>query len=217
MFVAFVLFAGLAGAQAAPSAAPASPLIGRAFMSPMGEPFFGRTSGEDGLVVWFAKADSDHDGSITSAEMVVDAERFFETLDTFKDGEIDPEEITRYETVIAPHLRSEAYISAQSLPGGGVEVDYDGESGAGRYSLLLIPEPVASADSNFNRGVSLEEFRKAAVTRFGLLDARRVGRLSFADLQEIRRAAASTARKRRSRQQAGPSNDPTSAEYGRNH
>ena len=42
---------------------------GRLFISPMGEPFYGRTVGEDGLAVWFAQADRNHDGMITVDEM----------------------------------------------------------------------------------------------------------------------------------------------------
>ena len=59
-------------AQAAPPAATPTARLGRGFLSPMGEPFFGRRVGEDGLVVWFAGADADHDGSLTADEMAAE-------------------------------------------------------------------------------------------------------------------------------------------------
>ena len=74
---------------------------------------------------------------------------FFKALDTNADGEIDPDEVTHYEQT----------IQAKSY----------------RYSLLNIPEPVISADTDFNRGVSVEEFRRAASKRFRLLDLSRYG------------------------------------------
>lgn len=61
-----------------------------------------------------------------------------------------------------------------------------GRQGAGRFSYLDIPEPVASADSNFNRGVSTQEFVAAADTRFAMLDQNHDGRLALAELPAIR-------------------------------
>jgi hypothetical protein len=57
--------------------------------------------------------------------------------------------------------------------------------GAARYSLLNIPEPVAAADTDFNRGVSREEFRQAALARFQLLDGGHQGRLTLAQLEAL--------------------------------
>lgn len=173
------------------SAAFAAPGPGRAFMSPMGEPVFGRTPGEDGLVAWFAATDTNHDGFLTVDEMVANAELFFASLDVDHDGEIAPDEITRYETQIAPQVRVRYDMDSSS---GGPAVS--AEASAGRYGLLQIPEPVMAADTNFNRGVSAEEFRQAAVTRFNLLDATHSGRLSLGQLQAIRQAAIGASRKR---------------------
>jgi Ca2+-binding EF-hand superfamily protein len=150
----------------------------RLFMSPMGEPFFERGQGQDGLTIWFSQADSNHDGVLTADELAQDAQRFFLTLDTNHDGEIDPDEITHYETVVAP----------SGLAGN--------EAAAGRFGLLQIPEPVASADTNFNRGVSAGEFRAASASRFQLLDAGHTGRLTLPELESIRHAAASESRRR---------------------
>jgi hypothetical protein len=54
--------------------------------------------------------------------------------------------------------------------------------------LLDLPEPVTSADTNFNRGVSLEEFRTAAAQRFQALDLDHRGLLTLAELEKIRPA-----------------------------
>ena len=55
--------------------------------------------------------------------------------------------------------------------------------GAARYSLLNIPEPVAAADTDFNRAITLEEFRAAAIERFQLLDTAHQGRVTLAQLE----------------------------------
>src|ERR1700751_3349697 len=102
---------------------------GRPFMSPMGEPFFGRTADEDGLTAWFQQADTNHDGVLTPEEMAADAQRFFETLDTNHDGEIDPDEIAHYENVIAPEVRT-GFIRAPEAEAGGAQEQ--GGRGGGR-------------------------------------------------------------------------------------
>jgi Ca2+-binding EF-hand superfamily protein len=210
-----IMGVAFAEAQIAPPSPP--PQIGRGFMSPMGEPFYGRIQSEDGLTVWFAQADRDHDGFLTVDEMRDDAQRFFEVLDSNHDGEIDPDEISHYEVVVAPQFRVRSYVSGQNMPGGDQQVRYDDESGAGHFGLLTIPEPVASADSNFNRGISSAEFAIAAANRFKLLDINHGGRLTLPQLEDIRHAANAVANRKKSRsgRQTGPSDNPTSAEYGR--
>jgi Ca2+-binding EF-hand superfamily protein len=219
MFLASLLLSAAAAAQA-PQATPiqqasvsASRGAGRLFISPMGEPFYGRTAGEDGLVVWFQQADANHDGMLTAEEMAADADRFFKVLDRNHDGEIDPDEISYYESSIAPQLRVAPIISTSTLPGGEVEEHVDDETNAGRMGLLQIPEPVSSADTNFDRGVSPQEFRTAALARFQLLDTSQTGQLSLAALQSTRHAA-STVAKRKKDIKPGESDDPHSAEYG---
>jgi hypothetical protein len=61
-----------------------------------------------------------------------------------------------------------------------------GPEGAARFALLNIPEPVAAADTNLNRGVSPEEFRQAALSRFVLLDTNHDGRLTVTELEAMR-------------------------------
>lgn len=171
--------------------------LGKAFMSPMGEPMFGRRLGEDGLVPWFLATDANHDGLVTGDEMAADAERFFKILDVDQDGEIGPDEITRYETEIAPQVRVRVAMSEiGNRVGRNGRPGADDEAGAGRYGLLQIPEPVITADSDFNRGVSLEEFRRAALARFQLLDTNRSGGLTLSHLQNVRQSATAAANHR---------------------
>jgi len=157
----------------------------------MGEPFRVGSSAVDGLSAWFQQTDRNHDGAVTLDELKQDAQRFFLTLDTNHDGEIDPDELGNYENVVAPEVRS-----GMSWGGftGGDEVN-DEATGAGGLGLLSIPEPVAAADSNFNRGVSSAEFEQAAASRFQRLDTNGDGKLTLEELEARRQAVRSNARK----------------------
>jgi hypothetical protein len=191
---------------------------GRLFISPMGEPFRPKDRDDDTIADWFNQADGNHDGRLTLDEMKQDAGRFFATLDIGKDGEIDPEDVTRYETQVAPEIQSAARFGLASFDeerqDGGpreggrhgskgprprfVRNDNDQHQGAGRYGLLDLPEPVVSADADFNRGVSLNEFKSAAQQRFLALDLDHHGYLTLPALEAIRPAppAAPNARQR---------------------
>jgi Ca2+-binding EF-hand superfamily protein len=223
MPIAPLVLLAAAAAQPAPAAPAAPASIGRPrrfFVSPMGEPFRARDRNDDTLADWFNQADTNHDGYLTAAEFTKDAERFFATLDVNHDGEIDPDEITHYEEVVAPEIRSgpnytmELAAGAEEGERGGRGEGHrggggggghhfrarggdDSHQGAGRYGLLDLPEPVVSADSDFNRGVSLNEFRQAAVQRFVALDLDHHGRLSLSELESIRPAPAAEPNKER--------------------
>ena len=184
------------------AANPADPIFvkGHAwapFISPMGEPFRARTIEDDTLTKWFAQADRNRDGALTPEEMAADADRFFATLDINHDGEIDPDELVQYEWEVAPDIQ----LMSRTQPAPGApsakkdstgasrehrEPPIGGLQGAARYGLLNIPEPVAAADANFDRGISQAEFRAAAAARFQLLDAQRTGRLALGQLQALR-------------------------------
>lgn len=158
MWISMVLLVGLIALSPPPATAVASRgHTGRPFISPMGEPFFGNQP----LAVWFAQVDGNHDGSITAAEMQLDADRFFNLLDTTHDGEIDPDEITHYEQVIAPMDRA-------------------------AFGLFGLPEPVTATDTDFSRGISRDEFRRAAQVRFQALDVDHQGRLTLEGLERMR-------------------------------
>ncbi len=55
-------------------------------------------------------------------------------------------------------------------------------TGAGRFGLINIPEPVAGMDMNLDGTVTQAEMRAAALRRFGLLDVDNRGYLTLADL-----------------------------------
>jgi len=199
MLVPTLLFTSAVASVPDPTRAPRHQ--GRLFISPMGEPFWGTARGEDTIADWFRQADRNRDGILTMDEMAQDADRFFATLDTNHDGEIDPDEVDHYELVVAPEVRGEpssmreaphtgedggAGIDSSSadmgISGGGSE----GAEGAGMFSLLNIPEPVAGADRNIDRSISRDEFRQTAVERFQLLDTSRTGRLTLTQLEAMR-------------------------------
>jgi hypothetical protein len=212
------LLAMLAGAPAPVSPSTPITVTGHPwapFISPMGEAFRAHTATDDTLANWFYQADRDRDGALTAAEMQADAERFFATLDTSGDGQIDPDELAHYEWEIAPEIQ--VMSRTRRAPGQPAPVvkqadsDEDqpserdrerdrkkrreeayaslgfggGLQGAARYSLLNIPEPVAAADTDLNRAIALDEFRQAALARFQLLDSARQGRLTLAQLEAL--------------------------------
>ncbi len=174
------------------------------FVSPMGEPFRSRSREDDPFARWFHQADSNRDGLLTADEMRTDAERFFVRLDANQDGRIDSEERMTYESEIAPEVQSNSQwkrtrqeIAAEAASGDDrrdrrkrwdKKIDgyqLDGLQGAARYGLLNLPEPVSGADSDFNRIITLDEFRSAALYRFQLLDSDRSGRLAFQQLEGL--------------------------------
>ena len=174
------------------------------FISPMGEPFRPPSTGEAPIASWFVQADRNRDSLLTIDEMQLDADRFFARLDDNQDGQIDREELVIYESVIAPEIQvnsnwrqSRSQAAAQvGKVGPGRPRDarrrkddehdgyrIDGLQGAARYGLLNIPQPVAGADADFNRAITLAEFRQAAAYRFKLLDGQGQGRIALPDLE----------------------------------
>lgn len=196
------LFAAIAQQSGDPISVTAYPWA--PYLSPMGEPFRSQSKTDDPFVRWFRQADRNHDGFLTSDELVADGERFFARLDTNHDGKIDAEELANYEFRVAPEVQvnsdwkrtREAAAAERSSADGkrqrnrrgdnGVDgYQVDGLQGAARYSLLNIPEPVAGADFDLNGSITLDEFRRAAAYRFQLLDSRHLGKLSLADLEPL--------------------------------
>jgi hypothetical protein len=167
------------------------PPYARVYIAPMGQPF--RTDGfTDPMKAWFDQADADHDGKVSLAELQADSDRFFATLDRDRSGEIDPEEMSIYENQIAPEIK--LYQRGQDKrPRTGKQrheakqaarqrADYEAPYGAGLWASLNIPEPIASADYDLNRGISRAELDRAAATRWPLLDTANRGYLTFGTL-----------------------------------
>lgn len=161
------------------------------YIAPLGEPF--HTNGtSDPMAHWFAKADADHDGRLTLAELTADALAFARTLDKDGDGELDPQEVSDYENFVAPEIklyqsgdrffrppprksRDQKRAKAEARQRAAYQAAY----GAGRNASLNIPEPIASADLDIDRGVSRDEIAKVAADRFPLLDTARRGYLTL--------------------------------------
>ena len=188
-----------AAAAPAPAEKPifVTAYAGRPFISPMGEPFRARSSVDDALARWFHQADRNQDGVLTADEMQADASRFFAKLDTDENGDIDPDELIHYEWEVAPEIQVNSRLRR---PRGEQHRADDEEQerrkatiagidgrlqGAARYALLNIPEPVAAADANLDRSITLGEFRQAGVERFQLLDSGHQGRLTLDGLKAL--------------------------------
>lgn len=179
----------------APAALAAQPLPppagGSLFLSPMGEPFRTDQPAADNVGTWFAAADRDGDRALTFAETSADSARFFAFLDSDRDGELEMVEIARYENEIAPEVQVGLQMRATGVGDwrGGRRrkvLIYDrGLDGAARFSFLNIPHPVMAADADMNRGVSSEEFARAAAERFAQLDKDRDGRLTRGELPPL--------------------------------
>jgi hypothetical protein len=167
------------------------------FISPMGEPFRPSGDGDDPVRRWFDQADRNHDGKLTIGEMMLDADRFFATLDKDGNGELLPDEVHAYEEHVAPEIRlyqrrpdrpdddwadrRERHRGRHGGPAQGA-MGGEGAMGAGRYAFLNIPNPVASADDDVNRAIDRREFQAAAADRFRDLDPGQTKALTLATL-----------------------------------
>ena len=209
MLFFFAVIAAIAASAAQADDEPPITVTGRPwapFISPMGEPFRARAAGDDPFVRWFHQADRNRDGMLTADETEGDAARFFATLDSNQDREIDPEELVVYESEIAPEVQVNTRWKRGPQPVAGAKpvenrdradrkrwradrnidgYQIHGLQGGARYGLLNLPQPVAGADADFNRATTLDEFRRAALHRFQLLDRKRTGHLVLQDLEGL--------------------------------
>jgi hypothetical protein len=181
------------------------------FISPCGRPFRAGPDEAYPVAVWFAAADTNHDGALDRSEFRADAISFFSMLDSNHNGVIEPAEITFYEQRIVPEIVRGQRMSAASdtaqlilvqMGGGGGMGGHGGGQGkhhsatsppskgaglsemggAAPYGLLAEPEPVTAADTDFNGRITPAEFLAAADRRFALLDTNGDRKLTLAEL-----------------------------------
>jgi hypothetical protein len=215
---------GDGGSPGRDGARPRRPLP-NIFISPAGEPFRAGPGAPYPVTEWFARADSDHDGRLTRAEMRADALHFFDRLDENHDGVIDGLELQDYEQKVAPEIlpqivdlragegmdqsltfgdprnadnRSERRGSglANRQPAPAQGV---GVQGAAVYSLENTPEPVAAADAQLDGRITRAEFARAVDSRFDLLDKSHSGYLTLAILPKTPLQAEMAKRRQASR------------------
>jgi hypothetical protein len=188
------------------------PGSGNLFISPCGEPFTAPKTDPYPIVKWFNGADANHDGKLDIDEMRADAARFFKVLDRDGDGVIESSEVTFYEYRIVPEILAPgggsegAHIVRVSLqtpeslspispvaPGSDpiLKEHLNATEGAVFFSLFHEPEPVRSADRDFDYRITLKEFLAHSDRHFHALDAANKGFLTLADLPktEAERAA----------------------------
>jgi Ca2+-binding EF-hand superfamily protein len=196
-----LLLAGLAAVFATPSFAQLADEV-NLFISPCGEPIVASKKDAYPVVKWFKQADANADGKLDMDEMRTDASRFFAVLDRNHDGVIDGSEVTFYEQRIAPEILTPSGALETGIikvvlqrgvdpivPSGATPGDenvarqrLNSSQGAVYYSLFREPEPVRSADRNFDYKITLKEFQEHSDRHFKALDADAKGFLTLADL-----------------------------------
>ena len=151
---------------------------------------------------FFARIDTDHDGEIDPDELAqyeYDVAPEIQAMSKTRRAPGQPAAAARSDP---DDLDADWGDRPRGRRHGRGDEDYYGSlgiggalQGAARYSLLNLPEPVAAADTDFNRSITLAEFRQAATERFRLLDKAHAGRISLAQLEAMPHAPVNDGRR----------------------
>jgi hypothetical protein len=156
--------------------------------SPNGEPLSGGALGDpkcDGAMRrWFARVDTDHDGTIELGEFLADARRQFAAMDLEHTGVLTPAVLAQYR---APYL---AGRESQAKRDEIEEQDEEERERARRRHNgeseppigLDRADPVMLADVNLRNRVTLDDFLAYARRNFAILDKDKNGRLDSGEL-----------------------------------
>lgn len=165
---------------------------GRPVASPVGELLGGMAADEEAQVAawagWFARADQDKDGLLSSAEIAADAARFFALMDADGDGGVNARELADYRLAA---LRPPDAPAPGDAPPGPRRQGPAGEGG-GRAFGGLAEDRVMAADRNLDFRVTLIELTEMAQTRLAAMDGDKDGKVNVAEVEAAARLAFNT-------------------------
>ncbi|MFD2234421.1 hypothetical protein [Phaeospirillum tilakii] len=161
--------------------------------SPNAEPLTGGPLGPAGacpavLADWGRRVGARHDGTLSRAEFLADAEAQFARMDLDHDGFITADELSEYREPFRPRPPEDKPVPPPGAerggpPGGGRGGPFGGPPGAPRHhATASSADPVMSADTNLDFKVSRDEFLRQAEHQFETLDRDHDGRLDAAEL-----------------------------------
>lgn len=161
-------------------------------VSPLGEPL-GRPSREAdayraAMRDWFGRADTNHDGKLSAAEMMAEADRVFPFYDLNHDGFVTSAELTLYR-VNSPFHEAPPDNGRRLRP-GRIDMTPDEaatvqNNGKGRPQYRIGIDPVMSADANADFRVTPEELRAEAVRRHTIMDENHDGQVTLAEFMDM--------------------------------
>jgi len=164
----FILAGCLAIALAGAPKAQTPPARGALFIAPMGQPFRA-DEGQTGVEKWFAQADTDHDGKISLAEFVADADAFLPHADSNGDGTVTSTESTALWRAEAPEVVNDNVSYAPPIdpnaltPNNGHHESHSPNNNSASRGGLVTP----SSTTNVRRGQAGP--RPIGAQAFGLL------------------------------------------------
>jgi hypothetical protein len=150
------------------------------FFSPNGEPLNGGPLGwpscGDAVRKWFARLDTNHDGTLSRAEFLADAKDKFAAMDIDHNGYLLPEELARYRL---PYREDTAQLKKiPQAKDSGAEGNRNGENGEHKHKhgaetaegfSDIAADPVMAADTNLDNRVTFTEFSDHADRAFDAL------------------------------------------------